>query len=301
MKEETYAVSAPEAELVTPLATASVVDFRVYQPTNRVFRREAHYWLDMCLTPRPQMSRGCYSDRWGPHRYERLGEIFLVPPGEALHILSDAGGNQTSIVCEIRAEAIDRWLEDGIEWTDRRLSAGLDIAHPYIRSCLNRLAEEVRHPGPGSGALAEVVVAQLAIEVARYCQAIAEGPITGGLASWRLRRIEERLREDGPPPSLEHLADLCNVSVRQLTRGFRSSRGHSIGDHIAQTRIEIAKRRLASDQSVKEIAFSLGFASPSSFSYAFRRATGAAPRQFRQRQYRKAAPDHDDFGQIPKS
>jgi AraC family transcriptional regulator len=52
-------------------------------------------------------------------------------------------------------------------------------------------------------------------------------------------------------------------------------------------RIEIAKRQLASDQSIKSIAFELGFASPSSFSYAFRRATGAAPRQFRQRQYRK--------------
>jgi AraC family transcriptional regulator len=287
MKDETYAAWAPEAQLITPLATASVVGFLVDKPTNRTFRREAHYWLDMCLTPRPENARGCYSDRWGPHRYERLGEIFLVPPGEAIHILSDTGGNQTSIVCEIQAEAVDRWLDGGIEWTDRRLSAGLDIAHPYIRSCLNRLAEEVRHPGPGGGELADMVVAQLAIEVARYCQAIAEGPISGGLASWRLRRIEEQLHAGGPPPSLKHLAEICNVSIRQLTRGFRASRGCSIGDHIAQTRIEIAKRQLASDQSIKEIAFGLGFASASSFSYAFRRATGAAPRQFRQRQYRK--------------
>ncbi|MBJ7442044.1 MAG: AraC family transcriptional regulator, partial [Sphingopyxis sp.] len=80
-----------------------------------------------------------------------------------------------------------------------------------------------------------------------------------------------------------------NMSPRQLTRGFRASRGHSIGDHIAQTRIDMAKRHLATSESVKEIAFALGFASPSSFAFAFRRATGSTPRQFRQRQLRPVA------------
>lgn len=282
-----YSKSPFEAELATSQASIHLARFGADTPTDHIFRREDRYWLDLCLTPRPEKARGCYRDRWGPHRFEGLGEIFLLPPGEALHIRTEGGSNQTSIVCELRAEAVDRWLEGGIEWTDRRLAAGLDIAHPHMRSCLCRLAEEVRNPGPGSVELAELIVGQLAIEVARYCQAIAEGPITGGLASWRLRRIEERLQQGGPPPSLEELAALCHVSVRQLTRGFRASRGCSIGDHIAQTRIELAKRQLAGDQSIKEIAFGLGFTSPSSFSYAFRRATGSAPRQFRQRRYRK--------------
>lgn len=291
MERESYADSAYEAELTTSQASIHFARFMVDKPTNRVFRREGRYWLDLCLTPRPEKARGCYHDRWGPHRFEGLGEIFLVPPGEALHIRTETGAAQSSIVCEIDAAVVDRWLDDDIEWNDRRLAAGLDIAHPHIRACLNRLAEEVRHPGAGSAELAEMVVAQLAIEVARYCQAIAEGPITGGLASWRLRRIDERLQQGGPPPSLEDLAALCHISVRQLTRGFRASRGCTIGDHIAQTRIEVAKRQLASDESIKSIAFGLGFASASSFSYAFRRATGSAPRQFRQRQYRKRGAD----------
>ncbi|RJF91590.1 AraC family transcriptional regulator [Sphingomonas cavernae] len=257
------------------------------QPTNRVFRRDGHYWLDMCLTPRPEKARGCFRDRWGPHRFERLGEIFLVPPGEAIHVRSDRGGDQASIVCEIKAEAIDRWLDGGIQWTDRRLEAVLDIANPHIRSCLFRLAEEVNNPGPGGKMLAEMIAGQLAIEVARYCRAIAEGPIAGGLASWRLRLIDEKLHQGGAAPTLEDLAALCNISVRQLTRGFRTSRGCSIGDHIAQTRIEMAKRQLGSDESIKAIAFGLGFASPSSFAFAFRRATGSTPSQFRQRQLRK--------------
>jgi AraC family transcriptional regulator len=40
---------------------------------------------------------------------------------------------------------------------------------------------------------------------------------------------------------------------------------------------------LATDQSVKAISYSLGFASPSSFTYAFRSLLGETPRQFRQR------------------
>lgn len=287
MPAETFAQSIIEAELSAPMATARIVRFELDQPTNRIFRRDQHYWLDMCLTPRPEKVRGCYSDRWGPHRFERLGEIFLVPPYEALHVRSDTGGNQVSIVCEIEAAAVNRWLDGDIEWTDRRLEAGLDIAHPYIRSCLFRLAEEARHPGPGSALLAEMVAGQLAVEVARYCEAIAEGPISGGLASWRLRLIDERLQQTGEVPSLDALASLCSISIRQLTRGFRASRGCSIGDHIAHSRIDMAKRLLGTSDSIKAIAFALGFASPSSFSYAFRRATGSSPRQFRQRQLRK--------------
>ena len=88
---------------------------------------------------------------------------------------------------------------------------------------------------------------------------------------------------------MAELAALCSLSVRQLTRGFRASRGCSINDYVSRGRIENAKRLLASDESIKAIAFALGFASPSSFAYAFRQATGVTPRYFRQRMVRAAA------------
>lgn len=279
--------SVYDAELSVPQASVRIMRLWTRGTTNYLFSRDDHYWLDMCLSPRPPQARGSYHDRWGPHRFEQLGEIFLMPPGQTLHIRTETGDEQASIVCEIKAEAVDRWLPQGVEWTDRRLAAGLDIIDPHMRSCLFRLAAEVRHPGPGGLELAEMVVGQLAIEVARHCQAVAEGTITGGLASWRLRRIDERLQQPGAAPALDELADLCGISVRQLTRGFKASRGCSIGDHISQNRILMAKRMLGSSENIKEIAYGLGFASPSSFSYAFRRAVGATPRQFRARQLRK--------------
>jgi AraC family transcriptional regulator len=134
--------------------------------------------------------------------------------------------------------------------------------------------------------LVELLAAQMAIELARYCTAIRDTSTTGRLAPWRLRLIEERLAEVKEPPTLAELAALCKLSVRQLTRGFRASHGCSIGDHVAQSRLDNAKRLLATDQSIKAIAYSLGFSSPSSFSYAFRRAVGETPRQFRLRALR---------------
>ena len=125
-------------------------------------------------------------------------------------------------------------------------------------------------------------VVQLAIEVTRYCKANHEEPASRGLAPWRLQKIDERLREVTAPPTLGELATLCQLSVRQLTRGFRISRGCSIGDYVADNTVAQARRLLATDASIKAIAYSLGFASPSSFCFAFRRATQQTPSQYRQ-------------------
>src|SRR3546814_11762137 len=104
------------------------------------------------------------------------------------------------------------------------------------------LAQETRHPGFASKVLVELLVAQLGIELARYCERINDVQSGGGLSSWRLRLIDERLHEVRDAPTLTELAELCTLSVRQLTRGFRASRGCSIGSYVANSRIEHAKQ-----------------------------------------------------------
>jgi AraC family transcriptional regulator len=281
-----------DAEMRVPLAMTQLVRFHHTAPVDDILREEETYWLDLCLTPRPANARGCYVDRWGPHRFERIGGVFLLPPRESMHARSDGGPTQASILCHLRPEPLRQWFEGDLEWTDRRLEAGLDIPDENIRRLLLRLAEEMRNPGFASEALVELIVAQVAIELARYCVAIKAGPTTGGLAPWRLRLIDERLREVNAAPTLSELAALCNLSVRQLTRAFRTSRGRSIGDYVAQCRIDNAKHLLAlsKDDSIKAIAYSLGFASPSSFSCAFRCATGQTPREFRERALGSSGP-----------
>jgi AraC family transcriptional regulator len=210
-----------------------------------------------------------------------MGNMYLLPPGETIKARTDGGRAHASVLCHLGPEPMRAWFDGDLQWTDRRLEASLDIAAPDIRGLLMKLAQELRHPGFASEMLVELIAVQLAIELGRYFRQFDKIPVTGTLAPWRLRLIDERLQEVETVPTLEELAVLCKLSVRQLTRGFRRSRGCSIGDYVVNSRIDHAKRLLAGDQSVKAIGLSLGFASPSGFCFAFRRATGMTPGEFR--------------------
>ncbi|HET8710862.1 MAG TPA: helix-turn-helix transcriptional regulator, partial [Spongiibacteraceae bacterium] len=223
-----------------------------------------------------------FSERWSEHRFRPIGSLYVLPPGQTVRARGDCN-NHSSIVCDFEPEAIDAWFEGDVRWTDRRLEAMLDIANPNLRASLRRLGDEMRNPGFASAAVCELLAAQVAIDSARHCRAIDAVKNRGGLSPWKLKAIDERLAEIGAAPSLQELAELCHLSVRQLTRGFRVSRGCSIGEYIAQNRLEHAKRLLAGSASVKEVAYSLGFATPANFSTTFRRAMGETPRQFRER------------------
>ncbi|MEW9855350.1 helix-turn-helix transcriptional regulator [Novosphingobium sp. M1R2S20] len=279
------ATMSVDAELVGSAVTAQIVRFDIPTPTATMHAIEDRYHLNMCLTPRPLSSRGGYAKRWGPHRLERLGDIFLLPPGESLFVRGGTG-RQASLICHLDPALVHELAGRPLEWDDQHLATTLDIGSARIRAILFRLTEEVRHPGLGWERMLDFLGGELALELARHCLEVAERPVTGGLSGWRLRLIDERLAEDTRTPTLQELADMCSISVRQLTRGFRVSRGCSIGDHVEQRRMESAKRMLMAGESVKTIAFAMGFASPSSFTFAFRRAVGTSPSMFRSRQGR---------------
>jgi AraC family transcriptional regulator len=253
-----------DAEIELPLGRVQVVRLEHVGPKDHMFRRENVYWVDLCLTPRRPTACARYIDRWGSHRFAEMGSIIALPPNEHMQLRS-AGGRHTSVICQLRSDAVDKWLPGDFEWTDRRLEACPHIASERIRWLLLRLNQELRGPDVGTREIGEAITSQLSIELARYIVSVNEPTERGGLASWRLRVIDERIAEPREPPTLAELAELCRMSVRQLTRGFRTSRGCSVTDHLGQVRIDTAKRRLASSQeSIATIATSLGYASQSS-------------------------------------
>lgn len=271
-----------EAELRLPAAAAKIARFHVDRPSDYVFEDRNEYWLDLCLTSRANQ-RGRYLDASNAHHFKQVGNLLLIPAGHACEFRVDGASNTASIVCQMAPDLFRTWFDDDLEWTGRRLDAGLDVSNGKIRSLLRSLADEIQHPGLASEALTELIFGQIAIELGRHCAAMESAQCSGGLAPWRLRRIDERLMELGDAPALGELATLCNVSVRQLTRGFRTSRGCTIGAYVAEKRAEHAKRLLATDKSLKAVAHAMGFTSQSAFTYAFRRSTGTTPRQYRRK------------------
>jgi AraC family transcriptional regulator len=272
-----------EAELTTPGARVQVVHYRFAEPPDSMISGGEAFRLELCLTSRHRSARGSFRGQWAPHRFERIGDLFMAPPTLELIARSDEDAPLTSIVCELSREPVLELFERVPELTDAHLASSLDVRDPMVRDLLLRMGEEARNPGFASALMVDLMARQLAVQLVRLDGAVAPRDACGGLAPWRLRLIDERLKEVREAPTLPLLAELCRISVRQLTRGFRASRGVSIGAFVAASQMEHAKRLLAADESVSAIAATLGFASSSNFCFAFRRATGLTPGEFRRR------------------
>jgi AraC family transcriptional regulator len=110
----------------------------------------------------------------------------------------------------------------------------------------------------------------------------AAAPVRGGLAAWQQRTaaayIEEHLSE---PISLTTLAKLVRLSPYYFCRTFKQSFGVPPHRYHSNRRIERAKELLMErKQSITEVALAVGFGETSSFSAAFRKATGVTPTEY---------------------
>jgi AraC family transcriptional regulator len=270
-----------EGKLSLGFGQAQVVHNFWDEPIDVSGRAQTHH-IELSLLPSSVEARASFVDHWGPDRFEPIGEVFFLPADHLVHAKSNCR-HQNSIICSLNPEAVNDWFDKQLAWTDLRLRTALNIPNGEIRRLLLRMGEEIRAPGFASEAMVELLAAQTIIELYRFVSGVEEGRISGGLSPWCLRLIDERLEDDYVPPSLKELAELCHLSVRHLTRAFRASRGRSIGSHIAERRLDHARRLLATGRSVKAVAYDTGFSAPSNFTAAFVKATGETPRQYRLR------------------
>lgn len=98
----------------------------------------------------------------------------------------------------------------------------------------------------------------------------------------RARSVAEALgREPARPDALEELARGSGASARTLERLFRRETGLSFGRWRQQLRLQAAVRLLALGHPVTEVAFEVGYESPSAFIAMFRRALGTTPGRYR--------------------
>jgi AraC family transcriptional regulator len=146
---------------------------------------------------------------------------------------------------------ISRLLDDPQEDSHLHFEAlGIIIAHEFIRSAGGQQAKP------------------------RTC---------GGLASWQqrttLKFIEDNLAEQ---ISLKDLAENVRLSPYHFCRAFKQSFGIPPHRYHTFRRIERAKGLLATPHlSVTAIGMTIGFSDTSSFTSAFRKATGVTPTAFR--------------------
>jgi AraC family transcriptional regulator len=105
----------------------------------------------------------------------------------------------------------------------------------------------------------------------------------GGLAGWQKRAVVDYIEEHlGEQSCLLTLAQLARLNMHHFCRAFKQSFGIPAHQYQVQRRMEVAKLLLADrTMSVTDIALALGYAQTSSFSNAFRKATGWTPGVYR--------------------
>lgn len=81
---------------------------------------------------------------------------------------------------------------------------------------------------------------------------------------------------------LDAIAEACGLSVSRMAHLFREQVGQTPQHFLEQQRLDRAKQLLAfTPNSIKTIAYELGFANPFYFTLRFKRYTGKSPRAYR--------------------
>jgi AraC-like DNA-binding protein len=196
-----------------------------------------------------------YCDSQEPRSLARSAYFYFDPA--ALQVGADQGFDAMSLAPRLFFEDAAIWdiaaklkaLIDGPQSNDRlyREALGTVLAHELVRV--------------NSGAKR------------------AGSPARGGLAAWQQRvviaHIEEHLADQ---ISLTTLAQLVRLSPYHFCRAFKKSLGIPPHRFHTQRRMEHAKVLLAKPAaSVTDVGITVGFSATSSFTTAFRNATGLTP------------------------
>jgi transcriptional regulator GlxA family with amidase domain len=280
-------IAAPDAG---PFATSSgvrlVADLSFAEVTNRRLAR-THTLLTVGGEPgmRRELARGAVTNivSRAIRRVPRIGSVcsgtfFLAAAGAldgrraATHWSEIDALRQFRPAVVVDDDAIH--IEDRGVWTSAGVTAGMDLALAMIEADHGRavaLAIARRHvvfrirPGGQSQFSAELSAQSAGnIKIRKLAERITECPV----ADWKT----------------DALALEAGVSLRSLSRLFRSGLNVSPAEFVERVRIDLARRRLLdTDENVESIAIGCGFGSLRRMDRAFARTIAVSPTEFRAR------------------
>ncbi len=268
-----------DAELRTERARVHVYTYRYDTPSHHTRSPEADV-----LALFPDQARGAagfYRAGGVTSRLCPLGGLMIVPSGTSISAMGP-GGERRLAVCTMAGGILPR---DFDRENLRHLAMCGDIRDAHVRAGMQRMAAEVIRPGFAADVLIDGLAQALQVDLARYFAMAGrrEAASRGTLAPWQLGRLEDYVQAaDGHRIRTADLAAVVEVSPSHLARTFKKSTGRTVHQFVEEVRL-VRARALLGDTGLplKQIAAQLGFATPSSFTLAFRRATGTTPGRFR--------------------
>jgi AraC-like DNA-binding protein len=141
---------------------------------------------------------------------------------------------------------------------------------------LQALDEDLAQGSPAGPLVGDTLIAGLLAHLAGSAQrpATLKAPARERVIEFIDTHLARRL-------SLDDLAAVAGVSVRQFSRRFRTATGQSPHQYLLSRRVERAKVLIASHHSLVDVALLCGFADQSIFTRTFARCVGVTPARYR--------------------
>ncbi|PYE82472.1 AraC family transcriptional regulator [Pseudoroseicyclus aestuarii] len=159
---------------------------------------------------------------------------------------------------------------------------------------LDRMRRELVDVGPGASLVVRNLAHLVLVQALRLYLSQERDRGVGWLFAIGDERIGPAIaaihRDPGAKWTLPHLAQIAGMSRSRFAQRFRTVCGSAPIAYLTQWRMMLACDRLLSgDETISQIAVSLGYESDAAFSTAFRRLVGMAPGAYG-RKGRQAAP-----------
>ncbi len=264
-----YYIYTPSAQAQSLFLYPLIVGHFQYLPSYCLRRASLDSFLIMHVT------RGGCQAEWGGRRFRaREGQIVMLDC-YAPHAYHTEDGWEAE------------WLHfDGPcarGYFDAILAGGspvISLKNSYrFAKNLHQIYAQFRDAAPVQEAMLNNYIVNLLTELLVSREAPNPGAQSAGIIEDSIAYINDHLTQE---LSLENLAVQAALSPFYFSRLFKRETGFSPHQYILATRISNAKFLLQStSDSVKNICFTVGFTSESSFCTAFKGQTGMTPSEYR--------------------
>lgn len=195
---------------------------------------------------------------------------WILPPTKSIWI---SGGVPHALLVKRPVELVTLWVDRDAPGAPNWIGCKVVSVSPLIRELLRACSEQPWDypPDSRSSRLARVLLEQLEV----HEQAPLELP---ELSDPRAERVAAMLRADpADRRPLAELASAAGASHRTIERLFAAEARMSFGRWRVRHRMIAALEQLAHGDSVSNVAYAVGYETPSSFIAAFRVSFGTTP------------------------
>lgn len=220
------------------------------------------------------------------------GDVFIIPPHTPTYQMRWENKSFIPI------ETLQLFLAQGLfsEIAEKELDIDFSsfyfverdpIKDPFIFHTALQFKNILATKGLGEKYFAETLARTLALHVLRDHAHIEINKKThhSALPGYRLSKVKQFIAANLTQPiKLEELSTIAGMSMFHFSRLFKAATGLSPNQYVIHEKISRAKELLLqSNESIAQVAYTMGFESASHFSSQFKKVTGTPPARFANR------------------